>query len=103
MGGLYGVAMGRVFCGESMFSRETDASKVALVHLVNVLSDWGYRLIDCQVYSEHLCTLGAESIARRHFSHLLQEWVSQAPAPSAWLDQDLICPRPPQSPREETL
>lgn len=104
VGGLYGVAMGRVFFGESMFSKASDASKVALVHLVNVLSDWGYRLIDCQVYSEHLSTLGAESITRRRFSHLLQEWVPQPPAQSAWCDQDLISPRPPaQSPREATL
>ena len=48
-GGLYGVSLGRVFFGESMFSRRDDASKVALVHLVSRLSDWGYRLIDCQV------------------------------------------------------
>jgi leucyl/phenylalanyl-tRNA--protein transferase len=95
VGGLYGVAMGRVFFGESMFSRISDASKVALVHLVNRLSDWDYRLIDCQVYSEHLTTLGAEPISRRRFSRLLAHWLPQPPAQDAWRDRSRGWPQPP--------
>ena len=78
-GGLYGVAMGRVFFGESMFSRESDASKVALAHL----SGQGYRLIDCQVESEHLARLGAEPVPRRTFRALLDELTEPEPAPAA--------------------
>ena len=75
VGGLYGVALGRIFFGESMFSRATDASKVAFVHLVGQLARWGYQLIDCQVESPHLTSLGATLIPRPHFQRLLQQWV----------------------------
>ena len=75
VGGLYGVALGQVFFGESMFSRRSDASKVALVHLARQLNDWGYRLIDCQVRTEHLVSMGAEEIPRRHFIRLLERWI----------------------------
>ncbi len=71
VGGLYGVSMGKVFFGESMFSRERDASKVALVALVKKLHAWGFALIDCQVGSEHLFSLGAEAILREDFLHRL--------------------------------
>ncbi len=71
-GGLYGIALGRVFFGESMFSRRTDASKVALVHLARTLDQWGYRLIDCQVRTEHLVSLGAQEIPRREFIRQLR-------------------------------
>lgn len=67
VGGLYGIALGRAFFGESMFSRRTDASKVAFVHLAQQLSDWGFELIDCQVASEHLQSLGAHCIDRTDF------------------------------------
>ncbi|HJX58717.1 MAG TPA: leucyl/phenylalanyl-tRNA--protein transferase [Thiobacillus sp.] len=67
VGGLYGVALGGVFFGESMFARETDASKVALVVLVSKLREWGFVLIDCQIPSAHLTSLGAEEIARSAF------------------------------------
>ncbi len=67
VGGLYGVAMGRVFFGESMFSRITDASKVVLVRIVQALATSGYRLIDCQVYSDHLVRFGAREISRSTF------------------------------------
>lgn len=67
VGGLYGVASGGVFFGESMFSRATDASKVALVALVNKLRTWNFALIDCQLPTAHLSSLGAESIARSTF------------------------------------
>lgn len=84
VGGLYGLAIGQVFFGESMFHRETDASKVAFVHLVGRLSGWGYRLIDCQVRSEHLLSLGAEEIPRQRFADLLERLCTQAPAAEAW-------------------
>ncbi|GAB6040021.1 leucyl/phenylalanyl-tRNA--protein transferase [Endothiovibrio diazotrophicus] len=74
VGGLYGVALGRVFFGESMFSRRSDASKVALVHLAHKLLAWDYRLIDCQLSSSHLRSLGAEEIPRQEFAALLDRW-----------------------------
>ena len=67
VGGLYGVALGRAFFGESMFSRATDASKVAFVHTVQALAEAGYRLVDCQVYSDHLARFGARELARSRF------------------------------------
>jgi leucyl/phenylalanyl-tRNA--protein transferase len=67
VGGLYGVSLGGVFFGESMFSLATDASKVALARVVEQLTAWGYPLIDCQVGSAHLFSLGAEEIPRRDF------------------------------------
>jgi leucyl/phenylalanyl-tRNA--protein transferase len=81
VGGLYGLALGQVFFGESMFSHSTDASKVALVHLVRHLQKWGYVLIDCQVASAHLTSLGAEAIPRRLFTDILQQHCN---APSIW-------------------
>ncbi|MHB8454523.1 MAG: leucyl/phenylalanyl-tRNA--protein transferase [Acidiferrobacterales bacterium] len=67
VGGLYGVSLGTAFFGESMFSRCTDASKVALVHLVRQVEAWGFSMIDCQVASAHLFSLGAEEIPRTEF------------------------------------
>lgn len=67
MGGLYGVAVGHIFCGESMFSWRPDASKVALVYLARHLSAWGFALIDCQLPSPHLLRMGAELIPRAQF------------------------------------
>lgn len=74
VGGLYGLRLGRVFYGESMFSRRTDASKVAFVHLVRKLQEEGVMLIDCQVTTDHLLSLGAEEIPRRRFVELLREY-----------------------------
>ncbi len=71
-GGLYGVATGGVFCGESMFSWRPNASKIALAHLVRALHDKGFALIDCQVGNEHLFSLGAVMIDRGEFLDLLQ-------------------------------
>lgn len=65
VGGLYGVAVGHVFCGESMFHRATDASKVALVGLVERLRERGFDMLDCQVHTDHLASLGAYEIPRR--------------------------------------
>jgi leucyl/phenylalanyl-tRNA--protein transferase len=85
VGGLYGIAIGRVFFGESMFARRTDASKVAFVHLVRQLEQWGYGLIDCQVQSEHLDSLGAENIQRRVFTRLLGKLCSEPGQPAPWV------------------
>jgi leucyl/phenylalanyl-tRNA--protein transferase len=67
VGGLYGVALGGAFFAESMFTRVSDASKVALVSLVRQLQTWGFRLMDCQQSSPHVMALGAESIPRHNF------------------------------------
>lgn len=87
-GGLYGVSIGRVFFGESMFSRARDASKVAFVQLAHQLADWQYGLIDCQVYSSHLASLGARSIPRKQFLERLDELCELDPAPGAWQTDD---------------
>ncbi len=86
VGGLYGVSVGRVFFGESMFSRVTDASKVALVSLARRLWDWGYALLDCQVHSEHLETLGCTRMPRREFLGFLAGYCAGAVSTSAWKD-----------------
>ena len=74
-GGLYGIALGRVFIGESMFSRESDASKVALAHLAR---NTHYRLIDCQLETQHLASMGAITITREHYRRLLAELTDRA-------------------------
>jgi len=90
VGGLYGVAMGNAFFGESMFSRETDASKVAFVHLVRQLERWGYAFIDCQISSAHLFSLGAEEIRRHDFMTRLQQALKQPERSGRWrFDPDL--------------
>jgi leucyl/phenylalanyl-tRNA--protein transferase len=84
VGGLYGVAIGQVFFGESMFSVRTDASKVAMATLANRLLEWGYRLIDCQVHNSHLASLGATKIKRSDFNALITNYCALAPHPNAW-------------------
>jgi leucyl/phenylalanyl-tRNA--protein transferase len=71
VGGLYGVDLGTVFCGESMFSKVSNASKVAFVYLVERLKKESYKFLDCQVYNSHLASLGAEEISREFFLKLL--------------------------------
>lgn len=71
VGGLYGVDLGHVFCGESMFSKVSNASKVAFIHLVQKLKKEGYLLLDCQVYNEHLESLGCVEIERDDFMMIL--------------------------------
>ena len=71
VGGLYGLAMGELFFGESMFSRATDASKVGFVTLVERLREWGFALIDCQMPTRHLQSFGARSIPRAAFAEAL--------------------------------
>ncbi len=85
VGGLYGVAIGRVFFGESMFARETDASKVALARAVEYLRHRSFALIDCQVASEHMTSLGAEPLARHRFLEYLREYCNPPGTPETWL------------------
>jgi len=84
VGGLYGVAIGRMFYGESMFSRQTDASKVALVYLVDFLRSRGFPLIDCQMHTPLLASLGAREIPRRAFLRTLSTLVNYAEPPGIW-------------------
>ncbi len=89
-GGLYGVALGRGFFGESMFSRRTDASKIALAYLLAQLRRWRFPLVDCQLNTPHLASLGAREIPRREFVRLVDRLVRQDGAPGPWrLDTDL--------------
>jgi leucyl/phenylalanyl-tRNA--protein transferase len=73
VGGLYGIDLGHVFCGESMFSLVSNASKVAFISLVNHLKSENYQLLDCQVYNEHLESLGCREIARTEFMIILKQ------------------------------
>ena len=73
VGGLYGLSIGKMFFGESMFSHHSNASKVAFVHLTLALKEQGYTLIDCQVASQHLASFGARDISREEFLHQLQQ------------------------------
>ena len=89
-GGLYGVAIGRMFYGESMFTRVTDASKIALVHLVRQLERWGFGMIDCQMHTAHLGRMGGREIPREAFMRKLGELVNYPPISGTWvLDHDL--------------
>ena len=91
VGGLYGVAIGRMFYGESMFARATDASKVALAHLARQLERWRFGMIDCQMQTAHLASLGARTIARRDFLLALSELINYPVPPGHWrLDDDLF-------------
>ena len=84
VGGLYGVALGKVFFGESMFSLETGTSKIALTCLVSLLRKWDFALVDCQVYSDHLHSLGAENVPRSEFIDIVSRTATD--------DQALIWP-----------
>ena len=90
-GGLYGVAVGRMFYGESMFSRADDASKVALASLVGQLQRWGFDLIDCQMSTTHLASMGAREIPRSEFLRHVSRLTALPAAPSPWaLDADVV-------------
>jgi len=83
VGGLYGLAMGRLFFGESMFSHATDASKVGFVALVERLRDWGFKLIDCQMPTQHLASFGARAIPREAFAEALSRYLD-GPGTTQW-------------------
>ena len=91
VGGLYGVALGRMFFGESMFSRTRDASKVALVAVARQVRRWDVPCIDCQMSTAHLESMGAREIRRRQFVQHLPQLVGEAGTPAPWrLDSDLL-------------
>ena len=95
VGGLYGVSLGRIFCGESMFARRSDASKVGFVYLVRQLQRWEFAVIDCQMHTEHLQRFGAEFIARHEFVRLLNHYADVPGPPSPWrFDADLVVAQP---------
>src|SRR5690606_17673648 len=83
-GGLYGVAIGRMFYGESMFTAARDASKIALVHLVRLLAARGCGMIDCQMETPHLATLGARPIPRTEFARRLEELIHCGHDTGSW-------------------
>lgn len=91
VGGLYGIAIGRMFYGESMFSHVTDASKIAIAHLAAQLQRWGYGMIDCQMNTPHLASLGAREIPRAEFMHRLRELIHYPNPPQKWqFDHELV-------------
>jgi len=83
VGGLYGLAMGQLFFGESMFSRADNASKIGFATLVSKLRDWGFVLIDCQMPTRHLHSFGARPIARAEFARYLQQHLDR-PSTADW-------------------
>lgn len=89
-GGLYGVALGKMFYGESMFSRRTDASKIAFARLARQLEHWGFGMVDCQMKTAHLASLGAREIPRGEFLSRLGELVNYPGIIGPWtFDHDL--------------
>ncbi len=92
-GGLYGVSIGRMFYGESMFARRADASKVAFAFLVRQLARWGFELVDCQMSTAHLASLGAREIRRAEFLERVRRLIALPAPPSPWtIDADLWDP-----------
>jgi len=85
VGGLYGLVIDRVFFGESMFSLKNDASKVALVRLVDECRCRDIRMIDCQMTTSHLLRFGARELSRQEFSECLARWIQRITPPSAWV------------------
>lgn len=93
VGGLYGLAIGSVFFGESMFSHQRDASKIGFAWCVTQLRHWGYQLVDCQVYNDHLASLGAIEIARHDFAAHLDRLCEQ-PLDHQWqfsITHEAVC------------
>ena len=84
VGGLYGIALGKMFFGESMFAKVNNASKFGFISLIKKLKEQAYTLIDCQQETKHLGSLGAKSISRREFLHLLEQNESMKTEPGKW-------------------
>ncbi len=96
VGGLYGVAVGRLFCGESMFALARDASKVAFVTLVRQLERWDYPLVDCQIHTDHLARFGARRVRRAEFIDRISRIVGDSGRRGPWrFDDDLVVGRGP--------
>ncbi len=90
VGGLYGMALGRMFFGESMFSHKTDTSKIALAHLCAQLDRWNFGMIDCQMNTPHLTSLGAREIPRKEFIARLQDLINYTPVTDWHFDNGLF-------------
>jgi leucyl/phenylalanyl-tRNA--protein transferase len=90
VGGLYGVAIGKMFYGESMFSNVSNGSKIALAHLAKQLARWQFGMIDCQMATSHLASLGAHEIPRGKFIEHLQELIHCEPQTPWQFDSDLF-------------
>ena len=88
VGGLYGLSIGKMFYGESMFSKKTNTSKIALAHLIRYLDKRLYGLVDCQMNTPHLASLGAREIPRRDFLNRLRELILIPPLRSRWPEDD---------------
>jgi leucyl/phenylalanyl-tRNA--protein transferase len=84
VGGLYGVSIGKSFCGESMFAHATDASKIAMVSLLGNLAHWEFHFVDCQVHTEHLARFGAEQVPRPRFLEMLRNAVAAPTRTGSW-------------------
>jgi len=84
VGGLYGMAIGKAFFGESMFSRRTDASKIAFAHLARFLEQHNFRVLDCQMTTQHLTSLGGREIPREAFARLLDAHAEADTTPARW-------------------
>lgn len=84
VGGLYGVALGKMFYGESMFAKVDNASKIAFVHLVYQMHKWNFGMIDCQMKTAHLASFGAREIPRREFIHKLKELLNYKNTHHKW-------------------
>ncbi len=89
VGGLYGISQGKFFFGESMFSKVSDASKVALYQLVQFLKKYEFLMIDCQIPNAHLTSLGSRNILRSEFTEQLQKWVDYPQSKDMWQQQNL--------------
>jgi leucyl/phenylalanyl-tRNA--protein transferase len=100
-GGIYGVAIGRMFFGESMFTRRTDASKIAMARLAAQLARWQFPLIDCQLETEHLMSLGAEPMPRREFVAAVERLVKEPPP--VWVMDEDLAGHPGHAPRAHGL
>ncbi|WDP93023.1 MAG: leucyl/phenylalanyl-tRNA--protein transferase [Desulfobacter sp.] len=92
VGGLYGVSLGRSFFGESMFSRRTDASKIALVALADHLAQYKFDMIDCQVTTDHLLSMGAREMSRDNFLNILNRSVAASVPEAVWLSGRSLTP-----------
>jgi len=85
-GGIYGLSIGSVFFGESMFTRQTDAGKIALIALCKQLERWSFAVLDCQVSNPHLLRMGARDVSRQEFEQCLNEGVSKTRPAGVWTE-----------------
>ena len=90
VGGLYGVSLGKIFFGESMFSEVDNASKIALLYLTVHLKEWAYKLIDCQVDSDHLESLGASKISRSEFLDIINKYTAKEENEELWYVEERL-------------